>query len=39
LLRSEYDQWLQSVTSMIAPLSVSEQEAIMGGNAARIYLK
>jgi hypothetical protein len=24
---------------LIAPLSVSEQEAIMGGNAARIYLK
>ena len=39
LLRSEYDQWLQAVTSMIAPLTAAEQAAIMGENAARIYLK
>ena len=39
LLRSEYDQWLQVVTSMIAPLTATEQAAIMGENAARIYLK
>jgi L-fuconolactonase len=39
LLRSEYDQWLQVVSSMIAPLTATEQAAIMGENAARIYLK
>jgi L-fuconolactonase len=39
LLRSEYDQWLQVVTSMIAPLTDTEQSAIMGENASRIYLK
>ena len=39
LLRSEYDQWLRVVTTMIAPLTSAEQVAIMGGNAARIYLK
>ena len=39
LLRSEYETWLRVVSELIAPLSVSEQEAIMGGNAARIYLK
>ena len=39
LLRSQYEQWLQFVTSMIAPLTAAEQAAIMGENAARIYLK
>jgi len=39
LLRSEYDQWLQVVTSLIAPLTATEQAAIMGENAARIYLR
>jgi L-fuconolactonase len=39
LLRSEYDQWLRVVTDMITPLTASEQAAIMGENAARIYLK
>jgi len=39
LLRSHYEQWLQVVTSMIAPLTAAEQAAIMGENAARIYLK
>jgi L-fuconolactonase len=39
LLRSEYETWLRVVSELIAPLSVSEQEAIMGGNTARIYLK
>jgi L-fuconolactonase len=39
LLRSQYEQWLQFVTSMIAPLTASEQAAIMGENAARIYQK
>ncbi|MEI6581954.1 MAG: amidohydrolase family protein [Chitinophagia bacterium] len=39
LLRSEYGQWLQVVTSLIAPLTATEQAAIMGENAARIYLK
>jgi predicted TIM-barrel fold metal-dependent hydrolase len=38
-LRSEYETWLRVVSELIVPLSVSEQEAIMGGNAARIYLK
>jgi len=39
LLRSEYDEWLQVVTSLIAPLTATEQAAIMGENAARIYLR
>jgi L-fuconolactonase len=39
LLRSEYETWLQVVSDLIAPLSSAEQAAIMGENAARIYLK
>lgn len=39
LLRSEYLQWLEIVSSFIAPLSTSEQAAIMGKNAERVYLK
>lgn len=39
LLQSEYHQWLETVISFIGKLSESEKSAIMGGNAARIYLK
>ncbi|MBU3743092.1 MAG: amidohydrolase [Sediminibacterium sp.] len=39
LLRSEYLQWVTTVSTLIEKLSLSEQAAIMGGNAARVYLK
>lgn len=39
LLQSEYHQWLETVINFIGKLSESEKSAIMGGNAARIYLK
>lgn len=39
LLRSEYNEWVSTVHTLISRLSPSEQSAIMGGNAARIYLK
>lgn len=39
LLRSEYSQWLSVVGTFISKLTPSEQAAIMGENAARIYLK
>jgi L-fuconolactonase len=38
LLGGSYRQWMDTVTSFISPLSVSEQAAIIGGTAARIYL-
>jgi L-fuconolactonase len=38
LLRSKYLSWLNVVTQLIDSLSVSEKEAIMGGNAAAFYL-
>jgi L-fuconolactonase len=38
LLKSEYLSWLDAVTQLINPLSVSEKEAIMGGTAAAFYL-
>jgi L-fuconolactonase len=37
LLRCSYATWVDSVTSFIASLSASEQEAIMGGNATQAY--
>lgn len=37
LLRCEYQTWVETVTSFISTLTVGEQEAIMGGNAARAY--
>lgn len=38
LLRSSYDIWLETVTTLISELSTTEQSAIMGENAKRIYL-
>ncbi len=34
---ADYAQWFQAVQQMIAACSQSEQAAILGGNAARIY--
>jgi L-fuconolactonase len=39
LLGTSYGRWVETVTQLIADLSLSEQRAIMGGNAARVYLK
>jgi len=39
LLRSEYNEWVSTVHTLISRLSPSEQLAIMGENAARIYFK
>ena len=39
LLRSEYNEWVSTVHTLISRLSPSEQTSIMGENAARIYLK
>jgi L-fuconolactonase len=38
LLRSTYADWVDTVSSLISTLTFSEQTAIMGGNAARVYL-
>jgi L-fuconolactonase len=37
LLASEYQRWVDTVSEWTAALSTSEQEAIWGGNAARVY--
>ncbi|MCH7225865.1 amidohydrolase family protein [Haloferula sp. A504] len=37
LLRSEYGQWVECVTELVAGLSEEEKAAIWGGNAVRIY--
>jgi len=37
LLRSEYSRWHQTIRSLIRPLSASEQSAILGENATRVY--
>ena len=37
LLRSGYGQWVATVRQLIAPLTSTEQDAIMGGNASRVY--
>ena len=34
---ADYNLWFQAVQEMIASCSESEQEAILGGNAARVY--
>lgn len=39
LLRSTYSKWIETISSLIAPLTSSEQAAIMGGTAKRLYLK
>ena len=38
LLQSTYTKWVETISSFIASLSVSEQSAIMGGTAERVYL-
>jgi L-fuconolactonase len=37
LLASSYQKWVDTVAGWLAPLSESEQEAIWGGNARRVY--
>lgn len=37
LLRGEYADWIHCVEFWISALSASEREAIMGGNARRVY--
>ncbi len=39
LMRSSHMTWVETVRSFIAPLSASEQAAIMGGTAERVYLR
>jgi L-fuconolactonase len=39
LMRSTHTTWVETVQSLLAPLTPSEQEAIMGGTANRVYLK
>jgi L-fuconolactonase len=38
LLQSEYSTWVDTITALIKTLTPAEQSAIMGGNAARVYL-
>ena len=37
-LAGTYGRWMEAILELLAPLSGSEREAILGGNAARIYL-
>ncbi len=37
LLATDYQRWVDTVAEWTAPLSASEQQAIWGGNAARVY--
>ena len=37
LLRCTYQTWVETITSFISTLTPAEQDAIMGGNAARAY--
>ncbi|MCU0784913.1 MAG: amidohydrolase family protein [Verrucomicrobia bacterium] len=39
LMRSAHTKWVETVHSFIAPLSIPEQDAIMGGTAERVYLR
>lgn len=39
LLGGSHRQWVETVETFIAPLSASEQAAILGGTAARTYLR
>jgi L-fuconolactonase len=39
LLKSTHTRWVDTITSLLTPLSSSEQAAIMGGTAERIYLR
>lgn len=38
LLGGQYQHWVDTVAALISPLSQTEQQAIMGGTAARCYL-
>jgi L-fuconolactonase len=38
LLQSTYTKWIETVLSFITSLTASEQAAIMGGTAERVYL-
>lgn len=38
LLQSAYSKWVDTTASLIEKLTPEEQSAIMGGNAARVYL-
>ena len=37
LLRTDYDRWFKTLNAAIRKLSASEQSAILGDNANRIY--
>jgi L-fuconolactonase len=37
LLAGSYQRWVDTVTEWVAPLSASEQDAIWGGTASRVY--
>jgi L-fuconolactonase len=37
LLAGSYRRWADTVTEWVAPLSASEQDAIWGGTASRVY--
>ena len=37
-LRASYDRWLETAELLLAPLDSAAREAIMGGNARRLYL-
>lgn len=36
-LRADYRDWIAVVQAVVAPLSASEQDAILGGTASRVY--
>jgi L-fuconolactonase len=36
-LNADYGQWLDTAKQLISPLSLADQSAIMGRNAARFY--
>ncbi|POR50952.1 amidohydrolase family protein [Bosea psychrotolerans] len=37
-LRASYGRWIETVETLLAPLSETERAAIMGGNARKLYL-
>ncbi|MDJ1157491.1 amidohydrolase family protein [Chelatococcus sp. SYSU_G07232] len=37
-LAGGYDRWREAALALVAPLGASERAAILGGNAARVYL-
>jgi L-fuconolactonase len=38
-LAADYDRWFEAALSLLADLTDSEREAVLGGNAERIYLR